>query len=159
MFCDITSCVTMYVKDFIGTKKIWALHSGITEQQGSLLMHLSQHTQNWSWIKLPEHFQDFAGFLAWTCCNTNLLLKDAWWNTCVPNCSNVLRRSRTYLLSVKSSLSSACINIGQRGPNSRKWHKIRRFLVKMASNPCLHGVWASSVFLHLMIVEISPTDS
>ena len=77
MFCDITFCVTIYVKDFIGTKETWALYSGITKQQGSLLMHLSHHTQNWSWIKLPEHFQDFAGFLAWICCSTNPPLKDA----------------------------------------------------------------------------------
>ena len=41
-------------------------------------------------------------------------------------------------LAVRSSFSPECINIGQRAPYSRKWPKIRRFLVEMASNSCLH---------------------
>ena len=48
MFCDVTSCVTMYVKDFNRDKEIEALHSDITEQHGSLIMHLSHHTQDQS---------------------------------------------------------------------------------------------------------------
>ena len=48
MFCDVTSCVTMYFKDFIRDKESEALHSGITKKQSSLIMHLSHHTQDWS---------------------------------------------------------------------------------------------------------------
>ena len=44
--CDVTSCVTRYVKDFNRDKESEALHSGISKQQGSLLMHLSHHTQD-----------------------------------------------------------------------------------------------------------------
>ena len=131
MFCDVTSCVTARKRDCT----LWPY-------QGTKLTHYASVTAH-KGLELNLAIRTLSRlrrlFIA------NLLQHNSFTQrgTVKYLCIKLLKClccSGTYLLSVRSSFSPACINIGQHAPCSRKWPKIRRFLVEMASNTCLHGV-------------------